>query len=362
MPIVPGGGDRWAGRRALELVIAEALVTEITDDEARRILGKAFDFVVTPAARRVIAERKAGRVYEAIFSTILEQVSSGDTVFLSGLGAFKLAETAGAGAGAVFPGGVNLGPVRAGYELRPEMREAVFICGDDKTGPGAAWSFDGEWLSWSAGEFSTIDVPYLPTSGAASGEGLITFFKIKSQLIRVTSPLRGPSYFRSVGGFWAVVKGCWHVVDGRYFLEILSGDSSELKAAANAFHGYDYAGSAAGAWLSGAVERVGVDSEKMPAAAAFHSEDMPGMSAAWMLKGYPREVVMMGEEGEEAGHPSWGPVEWFSAAEFNLRYGSSRAFWESVGVVWPELPVASNKAVRVTCRFDEEVKAALNAI
>ena len=105
MPIVPGGGDRWAGRRALELVIAEVLAEEITDDEARRILGKAFDFVVTPAARRVIAERKAGRVYEAIFSTILEQVSSGDTVFLSGLGAFKLAETAGAGAGAVFPGG-----------------------------------------------------------------------------------------------------------------------------------------------------------------------------------------------------------------------------------------------------------------
>ena len=362
MPIVPGGGDRWAGRRALEAVIVEALILEITDDEARRILGKDFDFVVTDAARRVIAERKAGRVYELIFDTIKAQVLAGEAVYLSGLGTFELEETAGPGAGAVFPGGVSLGPMRPGYELRPEKREAVFICGDDKTGPGAAWAVGGEWLSWSAGEISTIDVPYLPTWGAASGEGLITFFKVKSQLIRVTGQLRGPGYFRSVGGFWAVVKGCWHVVEGRYFLEILSGDSSELKAAANAFYGYDYAGSAAGAWLAGAVERVGVDSEKMPGAAVFHSEDMPGMSAAWMLKGYPREVVMMGEEGAAAGHSSWGPVEWFSAAEFNLRYGASRAFWESVGVVWPVLPVASNKTVRVACRFDEEVKAALNAI
>ena len=109
MPIVPGGRDRWAGRRALEAVIVEALILEITDDEARRILGKDFDFAVTDAARRVIAERKAGRVYELIFDTIKARVLAGEAVYLSGLGTFELEEKAGPGAGAVFPGGVSVG-------------------------------------------------------------------------------------------------------------------------------------------------------------------------------------------------------------------------------------------------------------
>lgn len=357
MPIVPGGGDRWAGRRALEAVIAQSLAADLSDDDVRKALGKDFDFVVSDAARLLVASRKAGRVYDLIFETIKVQALAGEKVYLSGLGVFGLSESEGVLAGAVHPVGVNSGPLVAGWELRKETREAVLICGDNKAGAGAAWSFGSEWLSWSLGEFLIIDAPYLPTWGAAAGEGLITFFRIKSQLIRVSSPLRGASYFRSVGGFLAVVKGCFHVVGGRSYLEILSGDSSELKAAANAFYGYDYAGSAAGAWLAGAAERVGVDAESMPDAAAYSSEDLPGMSAAWMLKAYPREVVMMGMEGSAAGHLSWGPVEWLSGDEFRERFRWSRDSLIAQGYDWPELPIKRNKNKRMVCRFDDAFKS-----
>lgn len=361
MPIVPGGGDRWAGRRALESAIAQALAVDFSDDDVRRVLGKEFDFVVSAAARLMVAERKAVSVYDAIFGTIAARLAAGESVDVRGLGLFARSESAGVGAGAVIPQEVGGGPLIGDMVLVNERQDAEILPGNWAGGSAGSYVFVNadpvgvplyENYCWpiATAQYSS---PVVPQSGPSVPGWWRT--SAGRQRVKINCTGAGDRFYM-VGGLpvveFGTVERVIDNVNNYYWMTVLPSDIGDYWAK----FAPDYLAKFVGYWVP-----IGVDNlPMMQARRAEHwrYQELYGLTAEQIAAGFPRVVKRVKRPGP-GGAFSYSDVEWLSGDEFRERWKYSKAYLVSQGYAWPEVPAARNRNTRITCSFADSLKAAI---
>lgn len=113
----------------IEAAIAADLVTRLTDDAVRKVMGKQSDFVVMPAVKLDIAKRKSVIIYDAVFKNIKAGLMRDGVVKVAGFGTIEKVEPramveVGAQPG---PGVTNVWPIFWGraHRVGVENRAAV---------------------------------------------------------------------------------------------------------------------------------------------------------------------------------------------------------------------------------------------
>ena len=168
--LVPGPkGGRFAGVDLIIAAIAETVAPEFADDEAVRFeLNKVFDFVVTPAVRAAVVERKARRIFNAIFKIMRDQVVSGDVVSVNGFATIWRDKP---------DEGWPIGIERLSHSMRPikpndikirETRTAAVMPGN-WTGQGLAAEYKIEGMTYPEGTThirDSVNEPYTLVNGS----------------------------------------------------------------------------------------------------------------------------------------------------------------------------------------------------
>jgi hypothetical protein len=347
----------------MELVIAQSLALDLSDDDVRKALGKDFDFAVSEAARLLVASRKAGRVYEAIFETITLKALAGEKVYLSGLGVFGLSESEGPGAGAVIPIVKGGGPLLPGMDLVDELQEASELPGNWAGGSAGLYQYvqnfdlnttgsDDVFTTFSGAGYQS---PVIPASGVSDPGWWLTSAGRQKVRITCSGDGAGPGgRFFDVGGLPVVEYGTVqrvmdNVVNG-YWLTVEAADISAFWARWPA----DYLKENIGYWLP-------IGSENLPMmearqAEAWRYKTLYGLTVAQVLAGFPR-VVKRVRSPAPGGSYTFNDVEWLSGDEFRERFRWSKDSLIAQGCDWPELPAKRNKNTRMVCRFDDAFKS-----
>ena len=163
--LVPGPkGDRFAGVDLIIAAIAETVAPEFADDEAVRFeLNKVFDFVVTPAVRAAVVERKARRIFNAIFKIMRDQIVSGEVVSVNGFATIWRDKPDEGWPIGIRRSSGTMRPIRPSDVKIRETRTAAVMPGN-WTGQGLAAEYRMEGMTYAEGTTHFLD----PSTGVST--------------------------------------------------------------------------------------------------------------------------------------------------------------------------------------------------
>lgn len=341
--LVPGPkGDRFAGVDLIIAAIAETVAPEFADDEAVRFeLNKVFDFVVTPAVRAAVVERKARRIFNAIFKIMRDQVVSGDVVSVNGFATIWRDKP---------DEGWPIGIRRSSGAMRPirpsdikirETRTAAEMPGN-WTGQGLAAEYEIEGMTYPEGTThirDSVNEPYTLVNGsviAVSGAVLGLF---NSAMVTATGS-DGISRQYPVGSLSIVVyverqlrpvMNQYGGVDLQmYYLPVV--DQAARIAAARVGKSMEEIEENLGWTVAMGVEEWG-----RVASRGFESQDavsigweyFRGLPASKILESYPRVRTIIRADF------SIYEVRRIDPEVYRANFGWQRSYLESIGA-WPE--------------------------
>lgn len=350
-------GKNYAGQNRIIAALVKHLRDEgITDEEVRYQLGKIDEFEVSDAARIEVLERKARKIYGAIFSTITKKLAKREVVSISGFARFENVGNGDAVLVAKTDGGRGWTVINKNDQIYMERRtasvplnlweggavrdrvdanalaEGVTHYYDANTARSYPWDVD----MWVSGAFMNLVTGVDIT--ATSKFGYQRNWQVGGLAIMIyVRRYRRPSgsgdqdlvysaYPGQGARLWAAIKAAFPNVPDK---ELRAGMGRTYAASID-----DYAMMAA----------RGLDYLSEEAVA---SEDVVGVTARAAVAGWPRSVRMVAKSnGGNLTHYEVGEV---SVEEFVATWGWDEARLRADGS-WPERSRNFRRGVRATFR------------
>lgn len=341
--LVPGPkGDRFAGVDLIIAAIAETVAPEFASDEAVRFeLNKVFDFVVTPAVRAAVVERKARRIFNAIFKIMRDQIVGGEVVSINGFATIWRDKPAEGWPVGIERGSYSMRAIRpADIKIR-ETRTAALMPGN-WTGQGLAAEYKMEGMTYSEGtthEYNSstgvstlINGSVIGVSGADIGlfnSALVT--AVGADGVSREYPVGGLSIVVYVERQLRLVVNQWGGADLQMYYLPVSDQAARLAAARVGKSELEIEANLGWTVAMGAHEwpRIAGKRVDQQIYSDIDWEFFRGMPAANILEAYPRVRTVI------RVYSTVYEVRRIAPEVFKANFGFKETYLKSIGA-WPE--------------------------
>lgn len=353
-------GDRLAGERLIIEAITDAFASDVagdfSDENIRVALRKQFDFVVTDAARRAVAGRKAGLVYRALIDALTSPASL--PVAVGGLGVFSRPAVGGSGSGGLYPVSIYNEPLLSGDSLGWVHASAEILPGSWDGGSlvGSLLSYGDFFPCYFYNKSNALLFRSDDATPEAPALGAFSWFAVKvlaaSRVTTTGAVSRSDDYSHSL---YFLVGGR---VNSDFRLQVETEDIAPLLALGAArFQEYEYSSRFGGPCVGRVEALAGVSN--LARQDLYWSRAFGDMWVSQMMRAFPqkRRVVV---RPDYFGVPRVDDLKWISAEEFFTRFGKMRErLEEEYGVIFPPPLLEAGRVKSMACRFDAEFIAAL---